>query len=136
MTELAANHSDAATSRRTFVQLAAGGISLAASRSFAATPASDKIQVGFIGLGGQGTSRLNEFMKQPDVVAAAVCDLDRTHLDSAVAAVEKAQGHKPAQYHDFRKLLERKDLDAVMVATPDHWHALPAILACQAGKDV
>src|ERR1019366_8304815 len=44
--------------------------------------------------------------------------------------------HKPEQFHDFRKLLDRKDLDAVMVATPDHWHALPAMLACQAGKDV
>src|SRR5260370_16035240 len=126
------------TSRRTFVQLVSGGIGLAAaSRSYAAAPApSDQIEVGFIGLGGQGTSRLKEFMRQPDVVAAAVCDLDRTHLDAAVAAVEKAQGHKPDSYHDFRKLLERKDLDAVMVATPDHWHALPAIQACQAGKDV
>src|ERR1035437_9972619 len=137
MTELATNHPDSGASRRTFVQLVAGGIGLAAaSRSHARAPANDKIQVGFIGLGRQGTSRLNEFMKQPDVVAAAVCDLDGTHLDAAVAAVEKAQGHKPAQYHDFRKLLERKDLDAVMVATPDHWHALPAIHACQAGKDV
>jgi predicted dehydrogenase len=124
------------TSRRTFVQMVAGGIGLAhASRSFASAP-SDKIQVGFIGLGGQGTSRLKEFMRQPDVVAAAVCDLDQKHLDAAAAAVEAAQGHKPVQYHDFRKLLERKDLDAVMVATPDHWHALPTIYACQAGKDV
>ena len=129
MTELA--------TRRTFVQLAAGGIGLAAaSRAYAGPPPSDRIQVGFIGLGGQGTSRLNEFMRHPDVVAAAVCDLDRTHLDAAAAAVEKAQGHKPEQFHDFRKLLDRKDLDAVMVATPDHWHALPAMLACQAGKDV
>jgi predicted dehydrogenase len=124
------------TSRRTFVQIVAGGIGLAyASPSFASAP-SDKIQVGFIGLGGQGTSRLKEFMRQPDVVAAAVCDLDQKHLDAAAAAVEAAQGHKPVQYHDFRKLLERKDLDAVMVATPDHWHALPTIYACQAGKDV
>src|SRR3954466_13365625 len=125
------------TSRRTFVQLAAGGIGLAAaSRGRSAVAASDKIQVGFIGLGRQGTSRLNEFMRHPDVVAAAVCDLDTTHLEAASAAVEKTQGHKPQQFHDFRKLLERKDLDAVMVATPDHWHALPAIHACQAGKDV
>jgi predicted dehydrogenase len=124
------------TSRRTFVQTVAGGIVATASRSYSRTPASDKIQVGFIGLGGQGTSRLNEFMKHPDVTAAAVCDLDQKHLDAAVAAVEKTQGHKPESYRDFRKLLERKDLDAVMVATPDHWHALPTIQACQAGKDV
>ena len=50
--------------------------------------------------------------------------------------VEKAQGHKPETFHDFRKLLERKELDAVMVGTPDHWHALPFIHACRAGKDV
>ena len=117
--------------RRTFV-IGLG----AASRAYAGAPASDKIQVGFIGLGGQGTSRLNEFMRQPDVNAAAVCDLDQTHLDRAVAAVEKTQGHKPEVFHDFRKLLERKDLDAVMVGTPDHWHALPFIHACHAGKDV
>ncbi|MEO8370349.1 MAG: Gfo/Idh/MocA family oxidoreductase [Candidatus Solibacter sp.] len=124
------------TSRRTFMHTVAGGAVLAAAASNRAVAASDKIQVGFIGLGRQGTSRLNEFMRHPDVVAAAVCDLDKTHLEAASAAVEKTQGHKPEQFHDFRKLLERKDLDAVMVATPDHWHALPAIHACQAGKDV
>jgi predicted dehydrogenase len=125
------------TSRRTFVQLAAAGLGLAASRKPAsAAPASDRIQVGFIGLGGQGTSRLNEFMRHPDVSAAAVCDVDRTHLDRAAALVEKTQGHTPAKFQDFRKLIESKDLDAVMVATPDHWHALPVIHACQAGKDV
>ncbi|MBI5085764.1 MAG: Gfo/Idh/MocA family oxidoreductase [Acidobacteria bacterium] len=102
----------------------------------AGTAPSDRIRVGFIGLGGMGTGRLNGFMKHPDVVAAAVCDLDSTHLSRATALVEKTQGHKPAAYHDFRKLLDDKDIDAVMVATPDHWHALPLIHACQAGKDV
>src|ERR1035437_5474444 len=96
MTQLATNYPDASTSRRAFVQLVAGGIGLAtASRSYAGVPPSDKIQVGFIGLGGQGRSRLNEFMKHPDVVAAAVCDLDRTHLDSAAAAVEKTPTATP-----------------------------------------
>ena len=107
-----------------------------AAAGFAAAAPSDRIQVGFIGLGGQGTSRLNEFLKQPDVEAVAVCDLDTTHAGRAAGIVEKAQGRKPAVLHDYRKLLERKDLDAVMIATPDHWHALPAIHACQAGKDV
>ena len=125
------------TSRRTFVQLAAAGLGLSAVRKPAsAAPASDRIQVGFIGLGGQGTSRLNEFMRHPDVSAAAVCDVDRTHLDRAAALIEKTQGHTPAKFQDFRKLIESKDLDAVMVATPDHWHAMPVIHACQAGKDV
>jgi predicted dehydrogenase len=126
-----------ATSRRTFVQMAAAGLSLAASsRGRADAPPSDRIQIGFIGLGGQGTGRLNQFMKQSDVAAVAVCDVDQTHLDRAVALVEKEQGRKPEAFHDFRKLLETKNLDAVMVATPDHWHALPVIQACQAGKDV
>src|SRR5216684_1167044 len=125
------------TSRRTFVQMAAAGLSLAApSRGRAGAPPSDRIQVGFIGLVGQGTGRLNQFMKQSDVAAVAVCDVDQTHLDRAVALVEKEQGRKPEAFHDFRKLLEAKNLDAVMVATPDHWHALPVIQACQAGKDV
>jgi predicted dehydrogenase len=117
--------------------MAAAGLSLAApSRGRAGAPPSDRIQVGFIGLGGQGTGRLNQFMKQPDVDAVAVCDVDQTHLDRAAALVEKTQGRKPEAFRDFRKLLETKNLDAVMVATPDHWHALPVIHACQASKDV
>src|SRR6185436_7839825 len=62
--------------------------------------------------------------------------VDQAHLDSASATVEKTRGKKPQQFRDFRKVLERKDLDAVMIATPDHWHALPTVQACQAGKDV
>src|SRR5579872_1311019 len=120
------------TNRRTFVQAAMGlAAGLKYTKRVLAAP-SDKIQFGFIGVGNQGTSRLNEFMRQPDVVAAAVCDLDDNHLHRAAAAVEKAQGHKPETYHDFRKLLERKDLDAVMIATPDHWHAMAMVAACQA----
>lgn len=125
-------------SRRTFLQTAAAGLSLVAARSrtFGAVPPSDRIRVGFIGLGGQGTGRLREFMKHEDVFAAAVCDLDQKHTDRAVDLVEKTQGHKPEVFHDFRKILELKDIDAVMVATPDHWHAIPVIQACHAGKDV
>jgi len=108
--------------------MAAAGLAMAAP--------SDRIEMGFIGLGGQGTSRLNEFLRHPDVAAVAVCDVDTTHTDRAAEIAAKARGQAPAKYRDFRRLLERKDLDAVMIATPDHWHALPAILACQAGKDV
>jgi predicted dehydrogenase len=104
--------------------------------AFVGMSASERINVGFIGVGGQGTSRLREFMKHPDVNVAAICDVDAGHLEQAVALVEKAGRSKPAAFRDFRRVLERKDIDAVMIATPDHWHALPAIHACQAAKDV
>ena len=98
--------------------------------------ASDRINVGFIGLGGMGRGRLSQFMSHPDVNVGALCDVDGEHLDGAAALVEKRRGAKPFTARDFRRVLDRKDLDAVMIATPDHWHALPTIQACQAGKDV
>ncbi|WP_321478150.1 Gfo/Idh/MocA family oxidoreductase [uncultured Paludibaculum sp.] len=125
--------------RREFVATAAGvglGLTALQYKAMAAPGASDKIRVGFIGLGGQGTGRLNEFLKHPDVEAVAVCDVDQKHVERAAGIVEKARGTKPEIFHDYRKLLERKDIDAVMVGTPDHWHALPTVQACQAGKDV
>lgn len=94
--------------------------------------ANDKIVVGIIGCGGMGMSNLGDFKRNPDVEIAAVCDVYQPHLDRAV----KAAGGKVEAYKDFRKLLERKDLNAVVVSTPDHWHAIPAIMACQAGLDV
>ena len=125
------------STRRMFLQTTAGlGLSAAAFRALGGTPPSERIRVGFIGLGGQGFGRLREFMKHPDVAAAAVCDLDEKHLARAVEEVEKTQGQKPESFKDFRKLLDVKDLDAVMIATPDHWHALPSVQAFQAGKDV
>jgi predicted dehydrogenase len=128
---------DNSSTRRTFLKraaaLTAAGVH---SRGQVKAAPSDRIRVGFIGLGAQGTGRLGEFMRHPDVFAAAVCDVDQTHLDGASALVQKTQNHKPDAYRDFRKVLERNDIDAVMIATPDHWHALPAVMACQAGKDV
>lgn len=126
-----------ASTRRTILSRAASVAlpGLLARQPLRAAP-SDRIRVGFIGLGVQGTGRLREFMRHTDVFAAAVCDVDTTHRDAASALVEKTQGHKPDAYGDFRKVIERNDIDAVMIATPDHWHALPAVMACQSGKDV
>lgn len=118
--------------RRFFLGAAAAG--LAAARAQSAP--GDRIRVGFIGCGGMGTGRIRHFLEHPDVEAAAVCDVDRTHLDRAAALVETLRGRRPDAYGDFRRVLDRKDIDAVMIATPDHWHALPSILACEAGKDV
>ena len=93
---------------------------------------SESIVLGFIGVGGMGSGLLNIFKGFPDVRIAAVCDVHEPHLRRAQSAADG----KSEAYHDFRKLLDRKDIDAVVIATPDHWHALQMIAACQAGKDV
>jgi predicted dehydrogenase len=130
------DHKETGATRRTFLHVAAAGLTAASYRALGGAPPSDRIRMGFVGLGGMGTGRLKQFMEHADVEAVAVCDLDQKHLERAVALVEQRQGRQPETFHDFRKLVERKDIDAVMIATPDHWHALPVIAACQAGKDV
>ena len=92
---------------------------------------SEKIRIGCIGLGGQGRGNMNAVVKN----VVAVCDVDKDHLASAASALEKG-GTKPLTAGDYRRLLDQKDVDAVLISTPDHWHALPTIHACQAGKDV
>ncbi len=109
--------------------LAAGSVALGQDKP---APPSEKIRLGFIGVGGMGSGLLNIFKSMPDVSVAAVCDVYDAHLQKAKAAA----GGKPDTYVDFRRVLDRKDIDAVVIATPDHWHAIPAILACQSGKDV
>jgi predicted dehydrogenase len=96
--------------------------------------ANEKVITGHIGVKNQGTSNLKAFQKL--TTRAAVCDVDRDVLGKAATLVESTGGHKCDSYHDYRQLLDRKDIDAVVVTTPDHWHALPTIHACQARKDV
>jgi predicted dehydrogenase len=113
--------------------------------------ASEKINVGFIGVGNRGSQLLEGFMAQPDCRVAALCDVyepylsrDRAQVDPEI--VRSLEGYVPrmgeqfeaavARYGDFRRLLERKDIDAVVIATPDHWHAIQTIMALDAGKDV
>ncbi len=95
-------------------------------------PPSERIVLGFIGTGGMGTGLINTFKAFPEVEIAAVCDVYEPHLRRAQSAAGGAAG----AYHDFRQVLDRRDVDAVVIATPDHWHGIPTILACQAGKDV
>ena len=90
--------------------------------------ANDRVNVGFIGIGGRGSGHLHN-EKQ---LAAAVCDVDKNHLASAV----KVAGEKAFVCTDYRRILDRKDIDAVLIATPDHWHALQTVHAAQAGKDI
>jgi predicted dehydrogenase len=93
---------------------------------------SEFIRIGFIGLGGQGNSNLGHLIKN----AVAVCDVDTTYSRAAKQRIEKANNRPCAVFSDYRKMLEDKSIDAVLIATPDHWHTLPAIHACEAGKDV
>lgn len=120
----------------TTAAVAALGLASSAARAQSGAGPNDRINMAFIGLGGMGSGRLEGFMEHPDVNVTALCDVDESHLSHAVAMVEKKRGKRPPTFHDFRKLLEQKDVDAVCVATPDHWHALPTIWACKAGRDV
>src|ERR1017187_1324899 len=97
-----------------------------------AVPPGEKIVLGFIGVGGMGTGLVNTFKKFPEVSIAAVCDVYEPHLNHA----RDQAGGSPAVFRDFRRVLDRKDIDAVVIATPDHWHGITTIMACQAGKDV
>jgi predicted dehydrogenase len=86
-------------------------------------------------IGGKGKADIREFRKVPGVRIVALCDCERAHLDPEVAAC-KQRHEDVAAFTDIRRLLERKDIDAISITTPNHWHALAAIWACQAGKDV
>ncbi len=110
----------------------------------AAAP-SNRITLGFIGTGDHGIARnLRGFLAYPDAQIVAVCDVDADHREKARRLVDEKYGETLKQggfkgcaaYNDFREIIARKDIDAVMVSTPDHWHIIPAIQAAQAGKDV
>jgi len=98
--------------------------------------ANEKVVIGLMGAGGRGRQVVQMFAARPDVEIAWICDPDSRRLGPAKQAVEKAQGKAPQTAQDFRRILDDKNVDAMINATPDHWHALGTILACQAGKDV
>jgi len=103
----------------------------------------DKITMGFIGMGTQARYLLGGFLNDVEVQVLAVCDVDTTRREFNKKTVDDFYSKKNAQnykgcdaYNDFRDLLKRKDINAVCIATPDHWHAIPTILACKSGKDI
>src|SRR5690606_23175676 len=102
-----------------------------------ATPsANDKILIGLIGCRSMGFGNLENALRLPGVECIGLCDVDASILDQRAEDVRAIQGKAPRKYKDFRKLLEVRDLDAVIIGTPDHWHCLPFVYACQAGTDV
>lgn len=98
--------------------------------------ANDDIRLGIIGVGGQGGDHMRIFSKIPGVRLVAICDADRNQVEKRAAEFEKDNGVKLQVYTDMRELLDNKEIDAVTSATPNHWHALTTVWACQAGKDI
>lgn len=130
------------TTRRSFLA-AAAAMPLLFDRS-SATTANEKLTLGFIGVGTMGRGHLGSFLNRKDVEVVAVCDVVKERLDSAKEMTEKkyAERMKSGEYKgvktfgDFRELLAVPGLDAVVIATPDHWHAIPCVLAARAGKHI
>jgi predicted dehydrogenase len=127
--------------RRNFLKstgILAGGLWLAPSllQAKQRIAPSDRIRVALVGCNNMGFGILRHHLALPEVDCVALCDVDQNVLDRRIQEVETATGKKPDRYTDFRILLERQDLDAVIIGTPDHWHCLIAVAACQAGKDV
>ena len=99
--------------------------------------ANDRVRMALIGAGGRGTQVAEYFLRHRDTEFVAVAEVYKTRLDASLARLNKARaGQKLETYEDYRRVLERKDVDAVLIATPDHWHCPMLIDACAAGKDV
>src|SRR5258708_25854224 len=119
--------------RKTTKAIIVGGV-MAQGRVFGAN---NRLRLCTIGFHGQGGSHISDILKMKDEAEyVALCDVDSTVLDAGARTVEKAQGKAPKKYKDIRDALQDKSIDAVTIATPNHWHSLAAVWACQAGKDV
>jgi len=124
--------------RRKFIQVGAAGLALSAFGNYAAEFADQKKRVGLIGCGWYGKVDLLRLIQVAPVEVVSLCDVDKQLLAGAVEIVSTRQASKkkPRTYSDYREMLKEKDLDLVLIGTPDHWHALPMIAAVQAGADV
>ncbi len=123
----------ATTTRRNFVKQSVAGLTLATSKvPGKVLGANNTIRLALIGCSGQGVGDLRDCLKAPNTKAVALCDVDQSQLNKAAQRFDGAI----ETTGDFRRILDRKDIDAVIIATPDHWHAIPAIQTLQAGKDL
>lgn len=120
--------------RRKFAQVSAAAI---ATSRFPILGANDRVNVGVVGLGGRGTAHVGYYgTLESDCRVAAICDVNQAARERISARILKAKGYTPKEYGDMRELFASKDIDAVSLPLPNHWHALATIWACQAGKDV
>jgi len=128
-------------SRRSFHKTAAGvsaGLAALAGAPFPSSVlgANDRVIMATIGTGGQGTGVTRSLLSTGQTQFIAACDVDDNQLDRFTNRIEEQYKQKIERFHDFRGLLAVKEIDAVLIATPDHWHAIPFIYACEAGKDI
>jgi predicted dehydrogenase len=133
--------SDSKVNRRDFLRAGiANGAGLAALGGISILPqrvwgANDRVRMAVVGVRGQGGEHLKGFGKVPDAEIAAICDIDDSVIGKRLGDIASWNMPKPQVYKDVRKLLEDKSIDAISIATPNHWHSLMGIWACQAGKD-
>jgi hypothetical protein len=104
-------------------------------KTYAGSP-NGLVRVAVVGVNGQGKAHIGAYSRMADVEIAAICDVDGSVLKQRCGEIEKNTGKRPTEYVDIRKLLEDKTIDAISIATPNHWHSLMGVWACQAGKDV
>ena len=122
------------TTRRTFLQTSLSAGAMAAGSGLAAP--SERVRIGLIGCGGISTADTDAFLAHPESEITAICDVDDARIAKTQQRLEKLGRRRPESFKDFRRIVEHKEVDVCLVCTPDHWHALPAISAFQAGKDV
>jgi len=121
--------------RRQFVKAAAAAA--IATAQFPILGANDRIRIGQVGFGGRGRDHVNYYSSlDSECQVVAICDVNQAARERGAAMVRKLKGYDPKEYDDMRAMFESKDIDAVSITTPNHWHALATIWACQAGKDV
>jgi predicted dehydrogenase len=125
-----------AISRRSFLERGMQGAAAGILSSSRAVSASDKVIIGLMGVGGRGTFLAKLFASRADVEIAYVCDVNNSNLEAAAKGVEELTTKRPKSVSDFRRMLDDVHVDAIVNATPEHWHGLGTIMACQAGKDV
>jgi predicted dehydrogenase len=126
-------------SRRDFLKtsgVVVAGAAVASTIPSKVLGANDKVRMAMIGVNGRGNGMSQEFAKNPNVEVTYICDVDTRATEKTIAAVKKVTGKKPKGVVDFRKALESKDVDAVYIAAPDHWHAPASIMSLKAGKHV
>ncbi|MEM9236233.1 MAG: Gfo/Idh/MocA family oxidoreductase, partial [Verrucomicrobiota bacterium] len=124
------------SAKRRFFLKTLGASALATGPSFGVTGANEEIRVGLIGCGVRGNALGPQFHGLKGVRVVGISDPDTQRMENHLTKNREREGYEPTQHQDYRKILERDDIDVIVVTSPNHWHALHMVQACEAGKDV